>query len=84
MSKGRILNSTVTSDSIYGLIGYVLKFGTDRYLVSDYNWSTRCYTIRRFLNDREVSKRSSQVSDYMLIGSKIVDDKWEKLSNGKI
>lgn len=84
MSKGRILNSKVTSDSIYGLIGYVVEFGSHRYLLSDYNWSTHCYTIRRFLDKYEVSKMSSQVPDYMLIGSKIVDDKWEKLQNGKI
>lgn len=84
MSKGRKLNSKVTPDSIYGLIGYVIEFGSHRYLISDYNWTTRCYTIRRFLDKREISKTSSQVPDYMLIGSKIVDDKWEKVQYGKI
>lgn len=84
MSKRRVLNSKVTADSIYGLIGYVIEFGSHRYLISDYNWSTRCYAIRRFLDKHEVSKTSSQVPDYMLIGSKIVDDKWEKVQYGKI
>jgi hypothetical protein len=84
MSKKRILNSTVTSDTIYGLIGNVIEFGSHRYLIMDYNWSTHCYTIWRFQDMHDASKTTSQIPDYMLIGSKIVDDKWEKLKNGKI
>ena len=69
----------ITGDSIYGNIGYVIRFAGSRYLLRDYSWEKRQYLL-----DNLDTRYKVWIDDYILIGCDIIGDKWEKMNYGKI
>lgn len=70
----------IERETIYGNIGYIVEWNYARYLIRKFDWDRQCYLLE--------SWRCPTITEWVpvkkLIGCTIIEDKWEKLKNGKI
>lgn len=67
----------IESKTLYGNIGYIIRFGKKKWLIRDYDWRHRQYLLM------DEDGQFERVYDTWLIGCEIISDQWERMKNGK-